>query len=76
MTAWRAVAEALKAEGVQHVFGLPGNPLHLVDDIERHTDIRVVLVRHEHSGVACAYAYARLTGRPAVCFGNPGPGMS
>jgi thiamine pyrophosphate-dependent acetolactate synthase large subunit-like protein len=43
-----------------------------VDDVEKHTDIKIVLVRHEHSGVACAYAYARLTGRPAVCFGNPG----
>ena len=76
MTAWRAVAEALKAEAVQHIFGLPGNPLHLVDDVDRHTDIKIVLVRQEHSGVACAYAYARLTGRPAVCFGNPGPGIT
>jgi acetolactate synthase-1/2/3 large subunit len=75
-TAWRAVAEALSAEGVRHLFGLPGNPLHLVDDIERHTDIKIVLVRHEHSGVACAYAYARTTGGPAVCFGNPGPGIT
>jgi acetolactate synthase-1/2/3 large subunit len=76
MTAWRAVAEALKAESVRHIFGLPGNPLHLVDDVEAHTDIDIVLVRHEHSGVACAYAYARLTGGPAVCFGNPGPGIT
>jgi len=76
MTAWRAVAEALKAEAVPHIFGLPGNPLHLVDDVVKHTDIKNVLVRHEHSGVACAYAYARLTGRPAVCFGNPGPGIT
>src|SRR5882672_9520820 len=76
MTVWRAVAEALKAEGVPHIFGLPGNPLHLLDDVDRHTDIKIVLVRHEHTGVACAYAYARLTGRPAVCFGNPGPGIT
>ena len=76
MTVWRAVAEALKAESVKHIFGLPGNPLHLVDDVEKHTDIKIVLVRHEHSGVACAYAYARLTGGPAICFGNPGPGIT
>ena len=75
-TVWRAVAEALEAEGVQHLFGLTGNALHLVADIQRHTDIKLVLVRHEHSGVACAYAYARLSAAPAVCFGNPGPGIT
>ena len=75
-TVWRAVAEALQAEGVQHLFGLPGNALHLVSDVRRHTDIKLVLVRHEHSGVACAYAYARLAQAPAVCFGNPGPGIT
>lgn len=76
MTVWRAVAEALAAEGVRYLFGLPGNPLHLVADVKRHTDIDIVLVRHEHAGVACAYAYARMTGAPAVCFGNPGPGIT
>jgi acetolactate synthase I/II/III large subunit len=75
-TVWRAVAEALEAEGVRHLFGLPGNALHLVSDIRKHTAIDLVLVRHEHSGVACAYAYARLAGGPAVCFGNPGPGIT
>jgi acetolactate synthase-1/2/3 large subunit len=34
------------------------------------------LNRHEHSGVACAFAQARVTGKPAVCFGNPGPGIT
>ena len=75
-TVWCAVAEALQAEGVQHLFGLTGNALHLVSDIRKHTDIELVMVRHEHSGAACAYAYARLTQGPAVCFGNPGPGIT
>jgi acetolactate synthase-1/2/3 large subunit len=75
-TAWRAVAEALAAEGVERVFGLPGNPIHLVADLDKYTGIENVLVRHEHSGVACAYATARVTGRPAVCYGNPGPGIT
>ena len=73
MTVWRAVAEALKAEGVPHLFGLPGNPLHLIDDVDKHTDIKIVLVRHEHGGVACAYAYARLTGRPRSASAIPAP---
>ncbi len=75
-TAWRAVVEALAAEGIKRVFGLPGNPLHLVADLAKHSNIENVLVRHEHSGVALAYATARVTGRPAVCYGNPGPGIT
>ncbi|MEQ9643265.1 MAG: thiamine pyrophosphate-binding protein [Alphaproteobacteria bacterium] len=75
-TIWEAIVEALQAEGVRRIYGLPGNPLHLVGDLVRHSDIEIVLVRHEHSAVACAYAEARLTGKPAVCFGNPGPGIT
>ncbi|MEX2649055.1 MAG: thiamine pyrophosphate-binding protein [Alphaproteobacteria bacterium] len=77
MTPWHAVAKALVAEGIDRVFGLPGNPLHLVADLARHAPgIKNILVRHEHSGVAMAYAHARITGAPAVCYGNPGPGTT
>lgn len=77
MTPWHAIAKALVAEGIDRVFGLPGNPLHLVADLARHAPgIRNVLMRHEHSGVAMAYAHARVTGQPAVCYGNPGPGTT
>lgn len=74
-TAWRAVTEALEAEGVRYVFGLPGNPQHLIEDLTR-SSIEFVLVRDEPSAVDCAFAHARLTGRPAVCFSNPGPGIT
>lgn len=73
---WRAVVEALKAEGVRCVFGLPGNPKHLVYDLVAHSDIRFVLVRDEKSAIACAYAWGRLTGEPGVAFSNPGPGIT
>ncbi len=76
MGPWRAVVEALKKEGVRYVFGLPGNPKHLVYDLTEHSDIRFVLVRDEKSAVACAYAWGRLTGEPGVVFSNPGPGIS
>jgi len=76
LTPWQMVVEALKAEGIDRVFGLPGNPLHFVADLNQHSDIKPVLVRHEHSGAALAYATARMTGHPAVCFANPGPGIS
>ncbi|HVL58771.1 MAG TPA: thiamine pyrophosphate-binding protein [Burkholderiaceae bacterium] len=73
---WQAVVEALKAEGVTHVFGLPGNPKHLIYDLTEGSDIRFVLVRDEKSAVACAYAWGRLTGQPGVLFSNPGPGIT
>ena len=76
MTPWRAIAEALASEGVARVYGLPGNPLHLVADLVEQTGIDIVLMRHEHSGVSCAYAEARISRRPAVAFGNPGPGIT
>ena len=76
MTPWRVIAEALAAEGVARVYGLPGNPLHLVADLMEHTEIDIVLLRHEHSGVACAFADSRISRRPAVAFGNPGPGIT
>lgn len=75
-TVWRVVVEALEAEGTEVIFGLPGNPTHLVADLVKHSKIKLVLTRHEHGGVACAYAYARIRNGPAVCFGNPGPGIT
>jgi len=75
-TPWQAIANALEAEGIERIFGMPGNPAHLVADIVAETDIAIVLNRHEHSGVACAYAAARMTGRPQIAFGNPGPGIT
>ncbi|MHA1571976.1 MAG: thiamine pyrophosphate-binding protein [Alphaproteobacteria bacterium] len=74
--AWRAVADALVMEKVDYVFGLPGNPKHLVEDLTEHTDIRFVLVHDEKSAVSCAYAYARLERRPGIVFSNPGPGIT
>ena len=76
MTVWRMVVEALEAEGTEVIFGLRGNPAHLVADLVNHGKIKLVLTRHEHGGVACAYAYARVRNGPAVCFGNPGPGIT
>lgn len=73
---WQAVAEALEAEGTEHVFGLPGNPKHLVYDLTERTGVNFVLVRDEKSAVSCAYAYARLKRRPGIVFSNPGPGIT
>jgi len=73
-TPWNAVVEALKAEGVDYVFGFPGDPRHLIPELVSESDIKFVLVRHEASAVSAAYAYARVTGKVGICFASPGPG--
>ena len=75
-TTWQAIADILAAEGVRHLFGLPGNPRQLYEALLDHSEIAPVLVREESSGGFMAYAYARVTNRPAVCFGSPGPGVA
>ena len=75
MNAWEAIIDALRAEGVEYVFGLPGGDL-FYDALYDAPEIKPVLVREESSGPFMAMAYARLTGRPAVCYGSPGPGVA
>lgn len=73
---WRAVVDALVEEGVERVYGFPGNPRQFIKDLDEGSDIEFVLMRHEASGAAAAFAEARLSGKPAVCFASPGPGAA
>lgn len=73
---WRAICEALAAEGVELVFGLPGSPTLLYNDLYDFRQVRPVLVRHETSAVFMAMAYARVAGRVGVVHASPGPGMA
>ena len=75
-TGWQMVVAALKAEGIQYVFGLPGNPSCLYDALYDEPSIEPILVRHEAAGGFMAMAHALLTGEPAVCFASPGPGAA
>ena len=73
---WRAICEALEAEGVEYIFGLPGNPIALYNDLYDFPEIKAVLVRMETSAVFMAMAYARVTGKVGVLHASPGPGMA
>jgi acetolactate synthase-1/2/3 large subunit len=75
-TTWQALIDILAAEGIRHVFGLPGNPAQFYEALLAHPEITSVLVREETSGGFMAYAYARVTNGPAVCHGSPGPGVA
>lgn len=65
---------ALENEGVDRIFGLPGEEnLDLVEAL-RKSSIRLVLVRHEQAAAFMAATYGRLTGKPGVCLTTLGPG--
>jgi len=69
--------EALKAEGVEVVFGYPGGAvLFLYDALYDETEIKHVLTRHEQGAVHAADGYARATGKPGVVIATSGPGAT
>jgi 5-guanidino-2-oxopentanoate decarboxylase len=75
MTGGEAVARALRACGVDLVFGIPGT--HTLS-IHRHLTacgIRHVTPRHEQGGGYAADGYARVSGRPGVVVTTSGPGL-
>ena len=73
----QAVARALRAEGIDTVFGIVGtHNVHIFDGLLDVPDVRVVTVRHEQGAGFMADGYARATGRPAACVVVPGPGVT
>lgn len=68
--------EALEAAGVRHVFGIPGvHNLELYRGLEG-ASLRHITGRHEQGLGFMADGYARISGRPGVCFTISGPGCS
>lgn len=68
------IARCLENEGVEYIFGLPGEEIiHLVDALNRST-IRFILVRSEQGAAFMADMYGRVTGRAGVCLATLGPG--
>ncbi len=66
----------LEAEGISHIFGVPGEEnadlmISLID-----SPIEFVLCRHEQAAAFMADAYGRLTGKVAACLGTLGPGAT
>jgi acetolactate synthase I/II/III large subunit len=65
---------ALENEGVDRVFGVPGEEnLDVVESL-RTSGIELVLTRHEQAAAFMAATHGRLTGRPGVCMATLGPG--
>ncbi|GHO71679.1 hypothetical protein KSC_105710 [Ktedonobacter sp. SOSP1-52] len=70
-----AVAQALKDNGIEHMFLVTGGDLWLWRAL-RDVGISMHLARSEAGAVVMADAYARVTGRPAVVYGQWGPGAA
>src|SRR5688500_7049624 len=65
---------ALENEGVDRIFGIPGEEnLDVVESL-RSSSIELVLTRHEQAASFMAATHGRLTGRPGVCISTLGPG--
>jgi len=68
------LVSALENEGVQQIFGVPGEEnLDLVEALRRSA-IKLVLTRHEQAAAFMAATHGRLTGRAGVCLSTLGPG--
>ncbi|WP_339899742.1 acetolactate synthase large subunit [Paraglaciecola polaris] len=68
--------KALEAEGVEYIFGIPGEEnLDLLESL-RNSDIKLILTRHEQGAGFMAATYGRLTGKVGVCLSTLGPGAT
>lgn len=65
---------ALENEGVERIFGIPGEEnLDIVESIRR-SSIQLILTRHEQAAAFMTATYGRLTGKAGVCITTLGPG--
>ena len=75
-TCGEVLVECLEAEGVEVVFGIPGEEnLEFVDALSR-SGIRFITTRHEQGAAFMADVYGRLTGHAGVCVATLGPGAT
>lgn len=66
----------LEEEGVEYIFGLPGEEnLDFLESL-RTSNIKLVVTRHEQTAAFMAATYGRLTGKAGVCFSTLGPGAT
>ena len=77
MTGAEIVLQALKDNGVEHIFGYPGGAvLPIYDEIFQQEEIQHILVRHEQGAGHAAEGYARATGKVGVVLVTSGPGAT
>jgi acetolactate synthase-1/2/3 large subunit len=70
------VVETLEAQGVTHIFGVPGAKIDKVFDRLRDSKIKTVVCRHEQNAAFIAGGIGRMTGKAGVALVTSGPGVS
>ncbi len=77
LTGAQIVLQALKDQGVEHIFGYPGGAvLPIYDEIFQQDAVEHILVRHEQGATHAAEGYARSTGKCGVVLVTSGPGAT
>jgi acetolactate synthase-1/2/3 large subunit len=70
------LVQCLENEGVEYIFGLPGEEnLHILEAL-KHSSIQFITTRHEQGAAFMADVYGRLTGKAGVCLSTLGPGAT
>lgn len=70
------LVKCLENEGVEYIFGLPGEENLAVLEALKHSSIQFITTRHEQGAAFMADVYGRLTGRAGVCLSTLGPGAT
>src|SRR2546425_8689279 len=70
------IVKCLENEGVDYIFGLPGEENMDLLDALLDSSIRFVMTRHEQGAAFMADVYGRLTGKAGVCLATLGPGAT
>ena len=66
--------ECLENEGVEYLFGVPGEEnLDMLDSLSRSKKIKLILTRHEQGAGFMAATYGRHTGKTGVCMATSRP---
>src|SRR5580704_4596958 len=75
-TGAQLVVRVLEAQGVTHVFGIPGAKIDAVFDALVDSKIKTVVCRHEQNAAFIAGGIGRMTGKAGVAIATSGPGVS
>lgn len=76
ITAADIFVKALEAQGIEYIFGVPGEENLAFLDSVRRSKIKFVITRHEQAAGFMAATVGRLTGNPGVCLSTLGPGAT
>lgn len=77
MKASDLLVKCLETEGLEYIFGVPGEEnADFMMSLEQSDKIKFILTRQEQGAAFMAEVYGRLTGQPAGCLGTLGPGAT